>query len=171
MIRKVLLAFVMASCVLGCSEHMSPQEYSHAWRQAVLDYRAIEKSPETAAALAASGDPGGSRAAAIGGAAQHISDQIREIAARVKEFNPPPNMQPLQDETYSFYRGQADLFQGYASALGEGDSGKVDAAGDRVNLFVDEHQKKVKDEITNLRNQSDQFQSAWLAVLKPIPRK
>ena len=143
---------------------MSPDDYGHAWRQAVADYKKIDKDPsDPAAAPNGNGDYSiESRTAA----ATYISQQIRDIATSMKDLKAPPQFAELQDETYIFFRGQADDYQGYAQALGTGDADKIYAAGNGINDFVNEHAQTISSLIDKLGNDSSRFRPTWLGVLK-----
>lgn len=162
-VSRLLLALSILAA-LGCSDAMSPDDYSHAWRQSVADYKKIDKDPNDPAA-----NPDGNSDGSIqsrSAAASYISQQIRDIATSIKDLKAPPQYARLQDETYIFYRGQADEYQGYAQALGTGNPDKIDAAGNGINNFVDEHVQTITGVIDKLGNDSSRFRPAWVGILK-----
>jgi hypothetical protein len=143
---------------------MSPSDYRHAWRQAVTDYRAIQKDPSLAASSASAG--GADDRQAVSQSAFLISQQIRDIGRRVNELKAPPQYQYLQEDTYLFYLGQADAYLGYSSAITSGDDAKVSLAQDAINNYATQQQQKVEGDLTKLGRDGDQFKDVWKDVFK-----
>lgn len=165
------LCAVLAVCILvaACSDAMSPADYSHAWREAVVQYRSIDKNPDDPAATP-DGNGDGTVEAHMQAAA-NISSKIRDIANSIKDLKAPDRYQQLQDETYIFFRGQADEYSGYAEALDTGDDYKIANAVDRLNSFVTEHQQTIGKIIDRLGGDPTTFKNSWNAVLKDLPAK
>jgi len=158
-------AFLVALLlILGCSDAMSPDDYGHAWRQAVADYKKIDKDPNDPPATP-DGNGDGTVQSQMA-AASYISKQIRDISTSMNDLKAPPQFAVLQDETYIFFRGQADDYQGYAQALGTGNDDKIQAAANGINDFVNEHAQTISSVIDKLGNDSSRFRPAWLGVLK-----
>ena len=163
----LLLAFA-SLVVIACSDAMSPDDYSHTWRDAVLQYRKIDKNPDDPAADPSGGDGSLQSKQA---AASSISSQIRAIAISLKDLKAPPQYAQLQDETYIFYNGQADEYMGYSQALETGNGDKIATAVDRLNNFVTEHQQTISDVINKIGGDPTTFRNSWSAVLKDLPAK
>jgi hypothetical protein len=156
----LLMATAGTAFLLGCSDSMSPDAYGHLWREEVAKYRALDKNPD---------DGSGDREAEAGKASQ-IARQIRALADEMHDWKAPEQFAELQDETYIFYRGQSDSYNGYAEALGNSDSDKVASAAAGINNFAGEHQQKIANLISHLRSGSDQFQATWAQVLADAPK-
>jgi len=75
--------------------------------------------------------------------AQEIARQIREIGISIHDLKEPEQFKTLQEETYIFYRGQADAYQGYAEALGTADPNKIATTADGINSFAGGQQQKI----------------------------
>ncbi len=142
---------------------MSPDDYSHAWRQAISDYKKVDKDPGDPAASPDGNGDGTVETRA--NASTYISRQIKDIATSIRDLKAPPQFARLQDETYIFLRGQADGYQGYAQALGTGDPDKVATAGDGINNFANEHVQTITTIIDKLGNDSSRFRPTWNGVL------
>jgi hypothetical protein len=160
------LCFILAACILcaglaGCSDNLSPDDYSHLWRDAAEKYRAIDKNPDNA---------GADQQSEIN-SASNISTQIRAIANSMQDLKAPTDFQELQDETYLFYRGQADDYSGYSQALASGDTNKIATTATTINNFVGEHEQKITQIIGKLGGKPDMFQQSWNSVLKDVPAK
>jgi hypothetical protein len=165
--------WIVASLVLfgllasGCSDNMSPADYSHVWRDAVVQYRKIDKNPDDPAATP-DGNGDGSVQAHMQ-AASNISAKIRDIATSLKDLKAPEQYQELQEETYLFYRGQADDYSAYSEALGAGDPDKIATAVDRLNNFAGENQQKISQIIKGIGGDPTRFKNSWDSVLKDMP--
>jgi hypothetical protein len=160
---------VLAVMLIGCSDAMSMEDYSHVWREAVLKYRQVDKNPDDPAATP-DGTGDGSVQAHMQ-AASNISSKIRDISTSLKDLKVPANCQELQDETYLFYRGQADDYSGYSEALGTGDSDKIATAVNRLNNFAGEHQQKIAQIIQRIGGDPTTFKNSWDSVLTDLPAK
>ena len=99
-------------------------------------------------------------------AAQSISEQMRAIGKRIYDLKAPSQYEVLQQDTYLFYRGQADDYLGYANAFGDGDQTKIGNAADEINSFAADEQHKIDGDITDLGRDADLFRDAWADVLK-----
>ena len=156
----VLLAF----WCWGCGDYMSPDDYSHAWRLSVKQYRDIDKDPSDPAAIQ-SGNGDGS-AEAQSQAAGYISQQIRTVADSIKDLKPPPEFSLLQEETYLFYRGVSDRYSGLSEAMGTNDAYKMGRAVDGLNTYADDEEKKINSIIKGLGKNAYMFQPQWQGVMK-----
>jgi hypothetical protein len=167
--RRFLPAALCLFFLLGCSDSMTDEAYSHAWRAAVLEYRKINKNPgDPAADLEGDGDGSNesqSRAAAS------IAAKIRVVADSIKDLKAPSQFRVLHDETYLFYRGQADGYAGIVSSFGSRDENRVVEAVDRVNNFTIEHQATVGKLIDGLGQKARHFHDSCLDVMKDIKSK
>lgn len=171
-VRSLRWPLIAAACLtaLACSDSMSPSDYQHAWRQAVSDYRAIQKDPALAANVGQQGGSGDRNA--VSQASFNIAEQIRVIDRRINDLKAPSQYEILQQDTYLFYRGQADAYQGYASALGEGDDAKISSAADMINSYAGEEHQKIEGDIASLGRDADKFSDAWKDAfndLNPAP--
>lgn len=158
----MLLACVICFTTVACSDNMSPEDYRHVWRQAAIDYRAVVKNPQ----LVASSAGGGTDQASLSQASGTISQEIQDIGKRMKDLKAPTQYATLQEDTYLFYRGQADDYMGYAQAIGEGDPDKVSKAADEINGYVAGQQKKIADDLTALGRDARLLSDVWDDVLK-----
>lgn len=163
------IAALSLLAIAGCSDSMSPKDYSHAWREAVVKYRDINKNPGDPNATPDGGGDGS--ATSQRQAAEYIATQMREIATSIKDLKAPAQFQQLQDETYIFYRGQADAYTGYSQALDTGDGYKINTAVDRLNDFAGEHQKTISKIIEGLGSNGDLFRASWQGVAKDLSVK
>jgi hypothetical protein len=160
----MLGVLLVLAFLLGCSDFMSEEDYGHAWREAATQYSKIDKNPDDPAATQ-DGMGDGSIEAKMH-AADYISQQIRKIADSIKDLKAPPQFQALQDETYIFYRGQSDHFEGFAQALEGGKDDKIATAVDQLNSFADEHQKSIWRLIQKLGDKASTFTPVWKAAMK-----
>lgn len=160
-----LIGFVVLIAA-GCNAHMSVEDYSHAWRAQVLSYRALDKQPDLAPA-----DSGETPEQAGTRAALAVAEQLHKIARDLNELDAPESLHNLHEQTFLFYQGQADDFQIYAEALQSRDQGRIQAAVEEINAYVDEHQTAVLREIHRLGSSASLFEGAWAATLKPLSEK
>jgi len=144
---------------------MSDKDYSHAWRQAVLQYRQIDKNPDDWMGTDSSSQE--ARAQAV----SEISRQLREIANSMKDLKPPADCQELQEQTYLFYRGLSDRYNGYSEALGTGDQDKISSAANGINDFVSDYQYTISRTIKKLNDKGNLFRSSWDDLSKPLASK
>ena len=164
-----ILALLLVVFMAGCSDSMSAEDYSHAFREAVNKYRAINKNPDDPAATP-EGNGDGSVQARMQ-AAVYIGSQMRDIATSIKDLKPPERFKNLHDETYLFYRGQGDEYSGYAEALQTGNPDRIATAVDRLNSFAGEHEQIVSHIIDKLNQDPKMFKNSWNSVLKDLPKK
>ena len=164
-----ITALALLLFLLGCSDAMSDKDYSHIWRQAVNDYRALAKNPEDPRADPMDNSDG--TAEAHMRAASAISMELRKIADRFKDLKVAEDLKQLNEETYLFYRGQADAYSGYTEAIGSGDGNKIATAVDRLNNFAGERQQLVAGIIEKLGTKASMFRDPWKSVLVDKPAK
>ena len=158
-----VLALILGAC--ACSDSMSPDAYSHTWREAVAKYRAIDKH------VSGMVDGDATTPEQLSDQAQEIARQIREIGVSIHDLKEPEQFKTLQEETYIFYRGQADAYQGYAEALGTADPNKIATTADGINSFAGGQQQKIMKIIEGLGVSGDAFKTAWAQVLQDAPAK
>ena len=164
--KATLAGLVLAVFAAGCSDAMTPDDYANAWNNSVSDYRKIDKNPDDAAADP-QGVADGSQETRMR-AADNISNEIRAVADSIKDLKAPAQFAELQQETYLFYRGQADDYSGYSEAIGSGDANKATDAAQRINDFVGEHEQTVSKVINGLGTDSTRFRSSWDQVMKDV---
>ncbi len=143
---------------------MSDDDYSHAWRLSVKQYRDINKDPSDPAAIQDGNGNGSVEAQAQ--AAGYISQQIRKVGDSMRDLKPSPQLSRLQEETYLFYRGISDRYAGYSESLGSNDPDRVSKWINDLNTYADDEETKIDGLIKALGDKAYRFQPSWQGLMK-----